>query len=142
MTFWSMFNPFDRDQDLVGRILVLLLWALVAVLAVLIGWVTLAAIDTVGLSPTKTVTTLVEHKEIEPARRRTSVSIIGRSTIPSSRRTSESYHLHFSIEGMKRDSTVKKDLFDDLEVGETIEVTYGYTRITHEPWPVEIKVGQ
>jgi hypothetical protein len=52
----------------------------------------------------------------------------------------ESYRLHFEIEGEKISTSVKKKFFDDIRVGDRIEVDYGFGRLSNSHKPTQIRL--
>jgi hypothetical protein len=118
---------------MIRAIIILLILAVVG-LIVLMG---LTIIDTVGITPTKSVITIVEVKQVVPAH--TSNVLVGH--IPAHLHHPESYKLYFKIDEEELSPEVEKKFFDDVKVGDKIEVDYGFGRLSNSHQPTQIKLA-
>jgi hypothetical protein len=92
-------------------------------LVVLLGFV---LVDSVGITPTKTAITVIKVKQVVPAY--TTIIMVGKIIAPQ--HNPESYRLKFNIEGKELSVRVEKKFFDDVKVGDRIEVEYGFGRLS------------
>lgn len=127
---------FSPHSLLVDRCLAAFIALLMLVLVGLLGVLGYALVDSVGITPAKTAVTVVEVKQVVPAY--TTVILTGKVTVPQYH--PESYQLHFMIDGEKFSPTVEKRFFDDVNVGDRIEVDYGFGRLSNSRQPTRIKL--
>ncbi len=106
--------------------LALIMFAVVGVL----GLLAFILVDSVGVTPTKTAVTVVEAKQ---------VAYGYFSIVPLPRYHPGSYHLVFEIDGEELDFTVDKEFFDDTNVGDEVEVDYGFGRLSGSHKPTRIR---
>lgn len=132
----DIFSPDSSFGDRVmASIMVILMLAVVA----LLGFLVYMLVDSVGITATKTTTTVVETKQIVPAHNTTSFIMAGKTTIPMTTHHPESYHLQFKIDSKRIESEVNKGFFDNLDVGDLITVDYGFGRLSGSVEPVNIR---
>lgn len=93
-------------------------------------------VDSVGITPTKTTITEVEMKQVVPAY--TTTILVGKVMVPQFH--PESYRLHFKIDGEELSPTVEKNFFDNIRVGDKIEVDYGFGRLSNSHKPTQIRL--
>src|SRR3989339_310561 len=111
--------------------------ALLVFIAVgLLGLLIFIMVDSVGITPTNTTTTVVEVRQVVPAH--TTILLLGETTFPQYH--PESYRLYFKIDGEKVFLTVGKKFFADVKVGDMIEVDYGFERLSKLPQPIKIRL--
>ncbi len=123
-TIGDIFSPFLTFGDRCLAALTVLLMIVAIGLVVLLGFI---LVDSAGVTPTKTTITVVEAKEVVPAR--TTIILIDKVIVPQHH--PESYRLHFKIDGEEVSPTVKEKFFNDIEVGDRIEVDYGFSRLSN-----------
>jgi hypothetical protein len=109
----------------------------ILIVAGLLGLLAFTIVDSVGVSPTKTTVTAIEVKHIVPAY----TVIVMAGKVPTSQYHPESYQLHFKIDGEEISSSVKKKFFDDVNVGDKIEVDYGLGRLSKFYQPKRIRLA-
>ncbi|HSE35515.1 MAG TPA: hypothetical protein VLB83_05335 [Candidatus Paceibacterota bacterium] len=129
----DIFSPYSLFGDRCLAALMALLMLAAVGLVVLLGFV---LVDSVGITPTKTATTVVEAKQVVPAH--TTTILVGKVIVPQHR--PESYRLHFKIDGEELSPTVEKKFFDDVRVGDRIEVDYGFGRLSNSHQPTQIRL--
>lgn len=103
----------------------------------LVGLLVCMLVDSVGIAPTKTTVATVEAKQVIPAH--TTTMLVGKIMVPQFH--PESYRLHFKIDGYKISPTVEKKIFDEVNVGERIEVDYGFGRLSNTHQPTRIRLA-
>jgi hypothetical protein len=130
--FEAIIDPHTTFGD---RLLALLIAILVLVATGLLMYTVVIAIDTVGVSPTTTTIVAIEAKEVVPSH--LSFLLVGKIWI--SQNQPESYRLLFKISGETVSSTVNKQFFDSIVIGEKVEVVYGIRRLTRLPKPLKIQ---
>lgn len=130
--FEVMFDPRKAYGD---RLLALLIVILVLVATGLLMYTVVIAIDTVGVSPIATTIVTLEVKEVVPSH--LTFLLVGKIWI--SQNQPESYRLLFKISGETVSSTVNKQFFDSIVIGEKVEVVYGIRRLTRLPKPLKIQ---
>lgn len=114
--------------------------ALIALFIIgLVGLLSFFLIDSVSITSTKTVVTVVEAKQVVPAHTTTTMVMIGKILHPIITHHPESYYLHFKIDDEELDSGVEKEFFDTVDVGERIEVDYGFGRLSGSYNPVRFR---
>jgi hypothetical protein len=101
-----------------------------------LGLLAFIIVDSVGITPTKTTVTVVEEKQVVPAH--TTYIMTGKIFIPQHH--PKSYRLHFKIDGEEVSLTVEKKFFDDIKVGDKIEVDYGFGRLSNSRKPTKIRL--
>ncbi|HBP00536.1 TPA: hypothetical protein DD617_05125 [Candidatus Uhrbacteria bacterium] len=79
---------------------------------------------------------MVEVKQVVPAH--TSIILVGKVMIPQS--YPESYRLHFKIDGKEVFSPIEKKFFNEVNVGDKVEVDYGFGRLSHSYQPTRIRL--
>lgn len=132
-TLNDIFSPYSSFGDrCIAALMALLMLAAVG-LVLLLGSV---LVDSVGVTPTKTTTTVVEAKRVVPAH--TSPLMGGKVILLQYHR--ESYRLHFKIDGEEVSLAVKKEFFADINVGDRIEVDYGFGRFSNSHQPTKIRL--
>lgn len=131
--FWN--DIFSRHSSFGYKCLAGFILLGTLVLFGLIGVLLFIAVDTVGITPTKTMTTMVEAKQVSSAY--TSFIHMGKSIIPQYH--SASYRLLFKIDEEEVDHTVEKEFFDTINVGDTIDVDYGQKRLSGSHMPTSIR---
>ena len=129
----DVFSRYSSFGDRCLAALMALLMLAAVGLVVLLGFV---LVDSVGITPTKTTITVVEVKEVVPAHITT--ILVGKVIVPQYR--PESYRLHFKIDGEEVSPEVKKQFFDDVNVGDRIEVDYGFGRLSNSHQPTRIRL--
>lgn len=103
---------------------------LVLLLAVsLLSLLTYAVVDSAGVGPAKTVQVAVEEKQVVFAQ--SSTVLVGRVLLPQ--RRAEAHKLHFMIDGVETTFNVEKKVFNDIEEGDKVAVSYGLGRLSHSP---------
>lgn len=102
----------------------------------LLGLLAFTFVDSVGITSTKTTIATVEVKRVVPAY--TTIILVGKVTVPQYH--PESYRLHFKIDGENISFTVERKFFDDVNVGDGIEVDYGFGRLSNSHQPTEIRL--
>jgi len=122
----SPYSSFE-DKCLLAALMALCLVGLLGLLAFIL-------VDSVGITPTKTTVTVVEEKQVVPAH--TTYILVGKIFIPQHH--PKSYRLHFKIDGKKVSLTVEKKFFDDIKVGDKIEVDYGFGRLRRQPTKIRL----
>lgn len=129
----DIFSPYaffwDRCLAVLLALFVLATFGLVVLLGLII-------IDSAGITPAKTATTVVEAKQVVPAY--TTILLAGKIVVPQYHL--ESYRLHFKIDGEEISPSVKKELFDNINVGDRIEVDYGFGRLSNSHQLTEIRL--
>lgn len=118
------------------KFLAVLMALLMVVLVGLMVWLVYLLIDSVGITATNTTITVVESKEVVSAH--TTYILVGKVLVPQFQ--PESYRLHFRIDGTRVSSTVEKDFFDNVSIGDRIEVDYGFGRLSNSLQPTQIKL--
>ena len=133
---------FGRYSDLgdrfLGSVAVLLMLALIYML----GTMTYCLVDTVGISATRTCQTALTKKETIPAHTTTVLVQTGKVLMPYSTRYSESYLLHFKINGIETTKEVDGSFYDSVKTGDALEVNYGSTRISNSYKAAKIRLVQ
>jgi len=129
----DIFSPCSSFGD---RCLAALMGLLMLAVVGLLGLLAFILVDSIGITPTKTTATVVEAKQVVPAH--TTTILVGTVIVPQYH--PESYRLHFKIEGEEVSPTVKKKFFDDIKVGDRIEVDYGFGRLSNSRQPTQIKL--
>lgn len=127
---------FSRSSTLGDRFMaiVIVLIALVAFgILVLLGFI---FFDSVGVDASKTAMTVINKKEVIPAHN-TAVPV---GKIMTIQHHPASYRIRFEIDERGVDFSVKKKFFDDIKVGDSIEVKYGYGRFTNSPQPKSVRL--
>ena len=132
--FFSPYSSFV--EKCIGAFVVLILLIIVG----LLGLLSFIAIDSVGITPMKTVVTVVEEKRIIPSHTTTGLIPVGKVMVPTIQHHPKSHRLRFKIDGKEFDYTVEKDFFDGLNAGDKIEVDYGFGRLTGQYWPARIRL--
>src|SRR5690348_1134582 len=120
------YNGPDRKVPL--GILALVLGAY-ALIGIGVGYL---AFMNAGVTSRKTIVTAVEEKRVNPAH--TTWMQIGR--VRFMQHHPASYHLQFTIEGNEVGSTVHKEFFDSLDVGDKIEVECEFGKLGNSYKPV------
>jgi len=93
-------------------------------------------IDTVGVKGERKTITKIRRKKINPAYT-TIISITTNGvTTMIPQHHPETYCIDYMLEGFLRSSSVRKDFFDSLSLGDGLRVTYGMGRITKNFVPV------
>lgn len=132
----ELFSPFSSFGDRCeAAFKVLLMLVVVAAF----GGIVFIVVNSVGITPTKTMITEVESKRIIPAYTTTVFMMTGKIMLPVVTHHPESYCLHFKIDNRELESTVKKEFFKNLSVGDKIEVYYGFKRLSDSYVPMKIK---
>lgn len=129
----KIFYPYSSFGD---RCLATLIALLMLTAVGLSGRLAFVLVDSVGITHTKTAITTVEVKQVVHAH--TTAILVGRVLIPQCH--PKSYRLHFKIDGEEISLTVKKKFFDDINVGDRIEVNYGLGRLSNSHQPTEIRL--
>jgi hypothetical protein len=129
----DIFSPCSSFGDRCLAALMALLMLAAVGLVVLMGFF---LIDSVGITPTKTATTVVEAKQVVPAY--STIILVDKVIIPQY--YPESYLLHFKIDGEELSPMVEKKFFDDVRVGDRIEVDYGFGRLGNSRQPTQIRL--
>lgn len=130
----DIFSPYSSFGN---RCLVALIALLMLATVVIMGLLGFTIVDSVGITPTKTAVTVVEVKKIVPVH--TTIIPAGKAIVPQYH--PESYRLHFKIDGEEVSLTVEKKFFDDVNVGNRIEVDYGFGRLSNSHQPTRIKLA-
>lgn len=130
----EIFSPYSAFGDrCLAALIALLMLAAVGLVVLLV----VVLVDSVGITPTKTATVVVETKQVVPAY--TTIILMGKIIVPQHH--PESYRLHFNIEGEELSSMVEKEFFDGIRVGDRIEVDYGFGRLSNSHQPTEIRLA-
>lgn len=129
----DIFSPYSSFGDKCLTALIALLMLAAVGLVLLLGFI---LVDSVGITPVKTATTVVEMKQIVPAY--TMTILVGKVIVPQFH--PESYRLHFKIDGEELSPTVEKEFFDEVNVGGKIEVDYGFGRLSNSHQPTRIRL--
>ena len=127
---------FSRYSSFGDRCLAALIALLMLAGVGLLGLLAFILVDSVGITPSKTVITLVEAKQVVPAH--TTTILVGKVIVPQYH--PESYRVHFKIDEEEISPTVEKKFFDDINVGDKIEVDYGYGRLSNSHQPTQIRL--
>lgn len=130
---------FSVHSSFADRFLAILLLLVTFGTAGLFVFAIFISINSVGITPSKTVITVVETKEFVPARTIYGMVPVGKAIVPTMSRRSDSYEIHFKINGHSIESAVEEEFFKNLEVGDKIEVSYGFGRLTGSYEPVVIR---
>jgi len=132
---------FDPNLSFGDRCLATLIVTLVVLLVPavigLLGLLGYMLADFAGIAPAKTAVTVVEEKKVVPAQ--TTVILMKNGMFPQC--SPESYRLHFKIDGKELTFTVKREFFNSINVGDKIEVGYGFGRLTGSLQPIRIKLA-
>ncbi len=131
----DIISPHSSFGDRFLAALMALVMLLVSGLVALLGFV---LVDSVGITPTKTATTVVEAKQVVSAY--TTTVLMGKVFVPQY--YPESYQVHFRIDGEELSPTIEKKFFDDIRVGDRIEVDYGFGRLSNSRQPTQIRKGE
>jgi hypothetical protein len=129
----DIFSPYSSFGD---KCLAALIALLMLVGVGLLGLLAFILVDSVGITPTKTTVTVVEEKQVVPPT--TYILMAGKIFIPQHH--PKSYRLHFKIDGEEVSLTVEKKFFDDIKVGDKIEVDYGFGRLSNSRQPTKIRL--
>ena len=135
----QIFSPYTHSVD---RFLMAVIAVLFLVLLGVLIVGMMSFIDSVGVTPTKTTTTVVEQKHVVPAHTTIAMMLVGKVMVPITTHHPESYYLDFKIDGKDMESSVDKNFFDKLTVGEKIEVDYGLGRLTGNCTSVNIRAAR
>jgi hypothetical protein len=127
---------FSPDSSFVDRSLEVIMALLMPITVALIVFLGFTFVDSVWITPTKTMITEVEMKQVVPAY--TTTMLVGKVMVPQFH--PESYRLHFKIEGENISFTVEKKFFDHIRVGERIEIDYGLGRLSKSHKPTQIRL--
>jgi hypothetical protein len=130
----DIFSSYSSFED---RCLAALMALLMLVGVGLLGLLVFILVDSVGITPTKTTVTVVDEKQVVPVHT-TYILMGGKIFIPQHH--PESYRLHFKIDGEEVSLTVDKKFFDDIKVGDKIEVDYGFGRLSNSHQPTKIRL--
>lgn len=131
---WNTLSPFRlplKDRCVLA-IFVLLILLIVGILGLSAFWL----VDVVGINQANMAVTTVEIKQIVPAY--TIVSPVGKILVPVYH--SEVYLLHFKIDEEEISFAVYEKLFNDIKVGDRIEVDYGFGRLSNQHFPAKIRL--
>ena len=115
----TLSDIFSRDSSFGEKCLVALMALLMLAIVGMLGLLAFILVDSVGITPSKTVITVVEAKQIVPAHIITGLA----GQVPVLQYYPESYRLHFKIDEDEVSPTVEKNFFDDINVGDRIEAT-------------------
>jgi hypothetical protein len=107
-----------------------------SILVAIFGWCFFLFINVGWVTPTQTTYSIVESKRINSG----SFSIIWIDSTPIFLSDSDSYYLQFKIKNTDVYCTVDKSFFDTVNIGEKIEVAYGFGRLDHSYQPVNVKL--
>lgn len=130
----DIFSPYSSFGE---RCLAVIIALVILIVVGLLGLLAFTIVDSVGVSPTKTAVTMIEDKHIVPAY----TTIIMAGKVPTPQFHPESYQIHFKIDGEKISSSVKKNFFDDVNVGDKIKVDYGFGRLSKSYQPKIIELA-
>lgn len=137
--FLAIFSPHsDFGDRCIALFSLLSMFFLVALLALAVFYVA----DSFSINATSSTTAMVERKEIVPPHVSTTLLPSGKVVIPISTHHPESYHLYFKIDGRECHLAVEKKLFDGFNIGDRIEVSYGFSRIMRTYMPVAVRVAE
>lgn len=129
---------FSQNSSFVERSVAAVIALLILALTACIVLVGILVFDEVGITPTKTTTTVVEAKEFMPAY----ATLIPAGKTMITQYHPEEYRLHFKIEEKQVLHRVDRELFDTIKVGDTIEVNYGFGRLSNTPQPTSTKLAE
>jgi len=132
----DIFSSYSSFEERCIGVFVALVALLVVAAVGLLGLLAFVTVDSVGIIPTKTTTSVVEVKQVVPAH--TTAILVGKVIVPQYH--PESYRLHFKIDGEELSPTVEKKFFDHVRVGDRIEADYGFGRLSNSHHLTQIRL--
>ncbi len=129
----DIFSPYSSLGERCWATLIVLLVLVIVGLFCYLGF---TFVDSAAITPTRMTVTVVDVKEVVPAY--TTIIMVRNVTIPEY--NPESYRLHFKLDGEKVSSSVEKKLFEEINVGDRIEVVYGFGRLSKSHQPTRIRL--
>jgi hypothetical protein len=93
------------------------------------GWYAFSAVDSMGLSSTEG-SALVTGKEHRPAGRTYTTTVINNRTMTVPHDTPEAFVLTLAVAGDTTQGAADRDLYEHIQVGDRVRVTYARRRVT------------
>jgi hypothetical protein len=128
------FSPYSSFGNRCMSAFIMLFILVMSCTLALLGFL---VVDTVGVQATNSATSMVEVKKVKPPY--TTAILVGKVLVPQYHPTS--YWLHFRIDGNFVETSVEKQFFDDMNVGNKIKVDYGFTRLSRTYKPTHIALA-
>ncbi|MBY0537797.1 hypothetical protein K2P47_00175 [Patescibacteria group bacterium] len=122
--------------DLLDRCLALLMFLVIGLGAVLVFFLGYLLIDWIGITSTYSAVTAVEMKQIHSSY--TTLMPVGKLMIPQYH--PESYSIYFSITNELVSSYVTRSFFTTVDIGDQIQVEYGFGRLSGEFYAINITI--
>lgn len=123
-----------RFDNVMGTILTTLMCALICLVCV----ATFDFVDTVGVSAVEKTSTTISNKVYTPAH---TTGVVTGKTIGAIHRSAQ-YHIYFEIDGEQTSLSVSCDDFKRLAIGDHIEVSYGFGRLTLKYVPTGYRLNE
>lgn len=123
---WELFTSSYLSDKVLGILMGVIMMLVAGFLATAVFYLA----DSVGISSTNTKVTVVSGKNIRPAHTTTTLVSTGKTVIPIIQNNPESYELRFRIDDEEMTSRVEREFFDQVNIGDRIEVYYGFGRLS------------
>jgi hypothetical protein len=133
---------FSHHSSLGDRLLALMIVLIMTIASGLLLFLVLLIVDSAALEGKETTTTTIEQLEVVPAHTTTSNILVGKVMVPQIIHHPESYHVHFDIKDTDTSISVSRPFFDSVDVGQRVEVNYGYGRLSGSYRPTAIRAIQ
>ena len=99
------------------------------ILVAVVGWYAFSAVDRMGL-PTQGGQAVVAAKAYKPPGMTSTKTIINNRSVNIPQATAEAFVLTLSLQERQAAGLVDRELYEDVKVGESVQVTYQRRRIT------------
>lgn len=130
-------NRINSDSpSVLGKCLFYVVALTLSVIVIAMMWLVFFEVDSFDIISPKTSTVTVEEKVVVPG---TWTISFGHGLFQSYYKP-EAYQVYFEIDGETTSFLIEKSDFDHLEVGDTIEADYGFTRLTNSPKLMRIRL--